>query len=269
MTDDGLTITELAARTGVGEATLRAWEARHGVPAPARLANGHRRYSGRDAELITAAAALRREGMSVTAALERAGAAITPRPASIFATVREQRPELVPLAMSRRALAAVSHAVEDECLARARDGLLIGGFQRERFYRPCEARWRELAAGMQMTIVLADFRGRRLRQRAPSEVPYPAGSPMAREWALIAPSGCVLARERPVPMAVAGRRSFDAIWSAEPEAVHAAAEVALGLVGQGRFGERARAILGPPPAPSSPELRRAAALTNRIIGYLA
>ena len=34
----------MAARTGLGVATLRAWESRYGFPEPERLPNGHRRY---------------------------------------------------------------------------------------------------------------------------------------------------------------------------------------------------------------------------------
>ena len=50
----GLTTTQLAELTGVPAATLRMWEARHGFPAPGRLAGGHRRYGDRDVELVRA-----------------------------------------------------------------------------------------------------------------------------------------------------------------------------------------------------------------------
>ena len=42
----------LAKRTGVTMDTLRAWERRYGVPAPARSAGGHRRYTPTDAERV-------------------------------------------------------------------------------------------------------------------------------------------------------------------------------------------------------------------------
>ena len=43
-----LTISDLAQRTGVSAATLRAWETRHGFPTPTRRESGHRRYDERD-----------------------------------------------------------------------------------------------------------------------------------------------------------------------------------------------------------------------------
>ena len=41
----GLSIGEIAARSGVAVGTLRMWEARYGFPVPGRLPSGHRRYS--------------------------------------------------------------------------------------------------------------------------------------------------------------------------------------------------------------------------------
>ena len=45
---DGLSIGELARRTGVPAATLRSWEDRYGFPRPQRLGGGHRRYAEGD-----------------------------------------------------------------------------------------------------------------------------------------------------------------------------------------------------------------------------
>ena len=271
--DDEITIAELAALTGVAEATLRIWENRHGIPQPRRLPNGHRRYSRREGDLIRAAIAHRRAGLSVAAALERARTASAPAAQSVFAALCVERPDLVPQAMERSALALVSRAIEDECLARAVPGLLIGAFQRVAFYRRAKPRWRELAAGMELTIVLADFSGSRssgqARVRRLHEISLPQDSPLLREWALIAPAGCVLARERTGSTNRGGVRIFDAIWSPEPEVVYAAARIAISILGDDLLADRARAALGSPPAPSSPELRRAAALTNRIVGYVA
>jgi MerR family transcriptional regulator, light-induced transcriptional regulator len=271
--DERLTIAELAALTGLAQATLRAWERRHGTPAPQRLANGHRRYSRSDVETINAACELRRAGLSVGAALRLARSAATQpdaasEPVSIFAILREARPELPVAAMDPWLLARISHAVEDECLARASPGLLIGAFQREPIYRRAQERWRELAASMRATIVLADFSRVSVLPHGPSEVPLPAHSPMAREWALIAPPGCVVGRERTPDERGQGGRMFDAIWSPEPEVIYHAARMALRLVDDEALARRANEALGPAPPPSSPELRRAAALTNRMLGYV-
>ena len=271
--DERLTIAELAALTGVAEATLRVWERRHGTPAPERLPNGHRRYSHGDVATISVACEYRRAGMSVAAALRlalAAGARPTkaPEPASIFAAVREARPDLQVRAMDPQLLARISHAVEDECVARASPGLLIGAFQHERIYRRTQTRWLQLAASMRTTIVLADFSRASALPSGPSEIPFSGDSPLAREWALIAPPGCVLGRERTPGASDHGGRIFDGIWSPEPDVVHFAARVALRLVGDDALRRRAGQALGPTPAPSSPELRRATALTNRMIQYI-
>ena len=47
-----LSIGDVVAATGVGEATLRAWERRFGFPAPRREPSGHRRYSAGEVERI-------------------------------------------------------------------------------------------------------------------------------------------------------------------------------------------------------------------------
>jgi hypothetical protein len=263
-----LTIAELASLTGVSEATLRAWEARYGAPLPRRLPSGHRRYSPEDAELVRAALAFRREGLAVSAALARARAAFAAAPESIFAGLRETRPELFPQPLAKPALVRISRAIEDECGGRAGPGLLIGGFQREPFYRASERRWTELAASMELTIVLADFRRRRDERGRPIELPLKQLSPLHREWAVIGPAGCIVARERAGDGEDDGGRTFDAIWSPEPEVVHHASATAIRLFGDEQLERRALAALGPPPRPSSPELRRAASLTNRIIGYI-
>ena len=264
-----VSIAELAALTGVAEATLRAWETRYGVPRPRRLPSGHRRYPRAEVELIDAAVEYRRAGMSVAAALERALATLPSPPESIFAALLEQRPELAPHEMDKRTLARISRAIEDECLARASPGLLVGAFQREAFYRPAEPRWRELAGSMEVTFVLADFGRRRVSTLGPSEVPFAERSPLRREWGLIGPAGCLLARERAGSARDDRRRVFDAIWSPEPEIVHGAGRIAISMLGEDPLAERAAAVLGPAPAPSSRELRRATSLTNRIIGYVA
>ncbi|HEU4488470.1 MAG TPA: MerR family transcriptional regulator, partial [Actinomycetota bacterium] len=47
-----LTIGDVVKATGVGEATLRAWERRFGWPVPQRQPSGHRRYTREDVERI-------------------------------------------------------------------------------------------------------------------------------------------------------------------------------------------------------------------------
>src|SRR5579875_640302 len=141
MRDAGMTISEVARRTGVGPGTLRVWEQRHGFPAPARAGGGHRRYSEQQVQAILRVVAGRRAGLSLAAAIERARERPLPGGLSLFARLRAERPELEPRALSKPAMLALSHAIEDECLARAERPLLFASFQRERFYRRERARW--------------------------------------------------------------------------------------------------------------------------------
>lgn len=64
-------IGELARRTGMAEATLRAWERRYGLPRPARTIGGHRLYSDRDVLDIQRAQRLIDDGWAVHAAVRK------------------------------------------------------------------------------------------------------------------------------------------------------------------------------------------------------
>src|SRR5436305_13644679 len=80
---------------------------------------------------------------------------------------------------------ALSHAIEDEALARAEQLMVFGSFQRERFYRQAQMRWRELSRTADVAVVFADFARLRTARRAPAEVPVPREHPLNREWALV------------------------------------------------------------------------------------
>jgi len=47
------TINEISKKTRVPEYTIRYWESRFKLLRPLRLASGHRRYTARDAEIIS------------------------------------------------------------------------------------------------------------------------------------------------------------------------------------------------------------------------
>ena len=100
--------------------------------------------------------ARRRGGLSLAAAVQRAEAPQV-RSGSVFAELRRLHPLLRPQVLSRRTLVSMSHAIEDECAARAADPVLFGGFQRERFLRASYERWRELARTAQVAVVFADL----------------------------------------------------------------------------------------------------------------
>jgi len=86
--DDGarLRIGELSRRTGVSADTLRAWERRYGLLAPARSDGGFRLYSAADEERVRAMRALIGSGVAAAEAarLARSGpAAAAPAPHGI------------------------------------------------------------------------------------------------------------------------------------------------------------------------------------------
>src|SRR3954453_22339705 len=145
MTTEALTIREVAARSGVPAGTLRMWEERYGFPKPQRLPSGHRRFSEEQVEAVRAVVAARDAGLSLPAAIERVAGTPNERSESLYGLLRVRRPELAPERIPKPRMVALSHAIEDECIARAHAPVLIGSFQRERFFRSEEERWSDFA----------------------------------------------------------------------------------------------------------------------------
>ena len=267
-----LSIREVARRTGVPAATLRMWESRHGFPVPARLSSGHRRYSPRDCDAIERVLAERARGLSLQAAIERVrGASVEAEP-SLFATLRRVRPELAPQVLPKRALIALSHAIEDEICARAERPLLFASFQEERFYRASERRWGELARTAELAIAFADFARPRIRARGVSEVPLTDDAPLRREWAVVCDgerfSVALTAWERTADEAVPdAERGFETIWTVEPDAVRHVAARAAELAA--RVDPELVRPLDDRPTPPPPDLADVFALMNRCLAYLA
>lgn len=271
-----LSIGEVADRTSVSVPTLRMWEERHGFPRPERLASGHRRYRERDCAAVAEIVRLRASGLSLPAAVERVRREDEPVPTSLLVGLRARRSDLAPWLVRKAALVSISRAIEDECAARAAGGVLIGAFQRERFYRAAESRWRELARTTAASFALAEFERPREPAGAPAEIPLEPASPAQREWAIVWDAAdfgaCLVAWERPgqegVPDAA---RTFEAFWAAEPEIVRKATLIALGIVSAAapELAAETRAQLEPPASPDRRTLRAVSALTNRIVSYLA
>ena len=275
--EEGLSIREVARETGISEGTLRMWETRYGFPEPLRLPSGHRRYTADQIVQVRQVARDREAGLSMKAAIDRARDLASEPELSIFAGLRRRRPDLQPYVLPKRALIGLSHAIEDECVARAERPVLFASFQRERFWRQSEPRWRDLALTAHSTIVFADFAEPSVPsdERAPIELPIDRGDPFGREWSLIcdAPdySAFLAGWERPGQEAVPDRaRRFETVWSVEPSLVRDASRIAAGFVERAqpsllrRFLPRLRDT---PPA-SSDELRLVGALTNRMIAYV-
>ena len=273
-----LTISDLAARTGVPAATLRSWEARHGFPRPVRLVGGHRRYAERDVAAVLEVVRHRSAGLALEAAVRRA----TSEPLhvrSLFAELRRRHPELTPLPLTKNSLLALSRAIEDECCARAEQPVLFGGFQRDAHLRHSYARWEELARTARTAVVFADIPApREPRPGRLVEVALPPDAPLQREWVVVcdAPDlpACMAAVERPGQVAVRdGRRRFEAVWTVDPRAVRTAARVAGALADEYRPGWRSPGLaelaqLSEEPPRASADLRRASDLLTRTMGYL-
>jgi DNA-binding transcriptional MerR regulator len=270
-----LSIGEVVAATGVGEATLRAWERRFGFPAPRREPSGHRRYSAAEVERIRSVVRERGRGLSLSVAIERITAEAT-GPPSLFAPLRERRPDLMPVPIRKPHLVHLSRAVEEESAARAERALLIGVFQRPEFYRASEERWQRLARGAGLTFVLATFAEPRSPRDAPVEVPIVSAEPVADEWAVIclAPgySACLIGWETVTAGDVVDQaRTFDTLLSVEPSVVReaAGAAVTIAAAGEPEVAERARDYLDRIPDSSQrSQLRLAGAITARAFARM-
>lgn len=265
----GLTISAVAARTGVSVPVLRAWERRFGFPRPERLDSGHRRYPEAEVARIQHVVAARASGRSLEAAIElgRATAAVPGvEERSIFAALRNARPDLTVAVIGRRTMLALSRAIEDECSAQAERAHLVAAFQREDAYRRAGDRWGPISASATSTIVFADFPSS-TRRGDVFEIALSPQSPVHREWGVVcdAPgSAAVLAGwERP-------EGTFEALWTVDPGAVRLATAVARAIAAV----EAPELELPPAPEPVTDlgdptlALRRATAVTNRVVAYL-
>jgi DICT domain-containing protein len=265
----GLSIGDLAAATGVAAGTLRMWESRHGFPDPRRGDGGHRRYDVDEIARVQRVLEERRNGLSLAAAIERARSWAPSAPASLFAVLRQHDTQLVAHRLPVRAMRAISHAIEDECLARAARPLLAGTFQREAAYRRAEHRWRELARTAGLAFVLADFAHRRAPRGAPAEIPLATQSPVRREWAVVcvAPeySACLAGWELPLG---GGGRCFEAVWTTDPVTAVAAMRVAL-AVARGAVARQGTELLDAMSPRLAGDAATTVAVANRAIGYLA
>ncbi len=274
----GLTIGELARRTGVNVGTLRMWEARHGFPRGRRLPSGHRRYDEPTVDLVQQVLRRREAGARLEAAIQGAvAAASAARPPSVYAELTRGHPTLLPHRLRKSTLLALTWALEDECCSRAQEPWLIGAFQDERFYRQAEGRWRDLARTARGAWALAHFDGSAPAGGRPIEVALPESSPMTREWSLVCLAAdlpaALAAWELPGQDDVAdGDRVFESVWTLDPVAVRDAAGCAgrlLTALGHDTDDTDDLVAAAEDPRPPAPaDLPRATALFNRIVAYL-
>jgi DNA-binding transcriptional MerR regulator len=266
----GLTISAVAARTGLTPAALRAWEQRFGFPRPERLEGGHRRYDESDVVRVSRVIAERQAGRSLEAAialvLQGSPPVVDESDPTVFAGLRRARPDLPVHVLHRHTMLALSRAIEDESLASGGHPHLFAAFQTRVAYQAARARWNDLIDTAAATLVFADFPRARRRGTA-FEVPIRAGTPLRREWSVVSDTPSAAA-------VLAGwERSdgrFEAVWTVEPEAVRLATDVGRRLVAE----QVPRFRLPDPPPPIVPTtdgtatIRRATRITNRVVSHL-
>jgi MerR family transcriptional regulator, light-induced transcriptional regulator len=276
---DDLAIKDVAEQTGIAAGTIRMWEQRYGFPLPQRTPAGYRRYTAEDVETLRRAQALRRGGLSVPAALERARQTAAPsdRP-SLYAAVASGDPAARPHVLRKPTLEALSRAIEHETLAHAAAPVLVGAFQRERFYRAIEPRWRRLAAHADAAVVFADFPEVRQPGNAAAELPIDRSDALGNEWAVVVDAPglavCLVGWEQPGPVAPGdardGERRFETIWTLDPATTRRAARAAARMAAaiDPPSGERLEALLAGRPLAMEQPVPALTALANRVVAYL-
>jgi DICT domain-containing protein len=232
-------------------------------------------YTEADVETLRRVVELRRGGMSIPAALERArraSATFTEHP-SIFGAVPHQGRSR---RLRKRTLIALSRAIEDETMASASRPLVLGAFQRVGHYRRVEHRYRRMAEGADLTAVFADFAATPDDDGDPVEVPISVDEAVGHEWAVVvdAPgfSVCLAAWEPPVPTPPADDRDriFETYWTLDPatvrDAAHAGAQIARAAAPP--TADRIDRLLLDRPLGGEPSTAALEALTGRMVAYL-
>lgn len=269
-----LTIGELAAHTGLTPELLRTWETRYGFPEPTRLPSGHRRYTGEDARAVRLVLAERDRGVRLEHAIARARSAGDVRDTgSVYAAVSARHPELASYTLTKDTLRWLSWAIEDESVALADRGVLLGTFQRRRYFGHSARRWESMARTARAALVMADF-GEHDDRSLPARVALPDDSPLLREWIVVcdgpALSAALVAWELPGQEHLPDHeRRFESVWTVEAPVVREVAGLTA-RAGADAGSEAARRVLGtldelPPPRPADP--RVANAVFNRMVAY--
>ena len=272
--DTLLTIGELAEHTGLSTQLLRTWETRFGFPEPTRLPSGHRRYTGADVRAVRRVLEERDRGTRLEQAIGVARRAEdATQSGSVYASLSLRHPELASYALKKSTLLALSWAIEDEATAQAARGVLVGTFQRGRYFGQSAERWRELARTARGSLVMADF-PEHDADASPARVALAADSPLLREWIVVhdAPTfaAALVAWELPGQGDVReADRHFEALWTVEGRIVRDVAVICAEAAvseGSGAARELLR-LLEESSAPAATSQRSATAVFNRMVAY--
>jgi MerR family transcriptional regulator, light-induced transcriptional regulator len=268
-----LTIGELARQAGISTQLVRAWEQRFGFPEPVRLPSGHRRYTAADVRSVQRVVEERDRGMRLEEAIAtilRSGQ--VGESSSVYAALSRRHPGLASYTLTKRTLLALSWAIEDEAVAQSSSGVLLGTFQRGRYYGQSRRRWEDLARTARASVAMADFPAHDDESR-PATVALPPDSPLLREWVVVheAPDFAValVAFELPGHGAVGDDRLFEALWSVDGRVVRDAAVLTAqaGAAAGSLESARVLALLGEDRSLSGTPPGAAAAVFNRMVAY--
>lgn len=281
MSSAGLSIGDLAERTGVSAATLRVWESRHGFPVPDRLDSGHRRYDEDHVAAVLDVVRRREEGVRLDVAIAAVQAveeaARAPGAPSVYARLRQDYPALAPQRLSKATLLALSWAIEDEFASRAQAAHLFGAFQEPRHFASADTRWADLARTMSTTHVFAAFDADQVADLPAGVVGVPLRRehPMVREWAVVCECDdlpvALSAWELPGQTGVAeGRRMFEAVWTVERAAVRDAARACAWVAAEAGVddGPEVAVRLSGPQGGGDVDLAQVTSLFNRVVAYV-
>lgn len=231
----GFSIGVLASRTGVTPGVLRTWDTRFGFPAGMRSDSGHRRFTDADVDLVRQVLEVRATGLPLQKAIDAVRGRQQQEPTeSVHAALARDFPHLGVQRLGRRALVAVSHAVEDESMARAERPVVLGTFQEGHRYAGSRHRWDELARTSSWAAVVADFDDSLPADvtASPVRCQLPDASPLRREWTVVSISAAraAVVSAWEVPCRPGEEPVYESVISTHRPVVLAAARVLVGVV---------------------------------------
>ncbi|MEY2985170.1 MAG: sensory transduction histidine kinase Hik26, partial [Cyanobacteriota bacterium] len=156
---------------------------------------------------------------------------------SVLTELLQIKPTLRQQMYFKSSLTALSHAMEDQVLAKNSDDnpLIIATFQRERFYRQEAQRYRRIAEKSQQVYVLAapetEFKNGSDHYET---IAFSPDDALAQEWHLVVIgqnyASCLICRERPTQDKWDNNRRFEGIWTFDRAVSQAAGQVLLGRI---------------------------------------
>jgi hypothetical protein len=209
-------------------------------------------------------------GVRLEAAIAEATAVA--RSASIFAELRRHATELPVHRLRKATMVALSHAIEDECVAQAQRAYMFGAFQEVRQFQASGRRWREIARASAAAVVFADFDGIG-RDHGILRVPLSPDAPMRREWAVICDGPdlavALTAWELPGQSVPDRERVFEAMWTLEPSVVRRAARLFTEMASDAGLAEAGPLLehLGNPVETHRRDPMAAERLFSRAVAY--